>query len=317
MDFKDYYQVLGVSTDASAKDIKQSYRKLARKHHPDVNPGDKSAEEKFKEINEAYQALSDPEQRKKYDALRVDYQHWQASGGRSQDYDKNRSSAQPGQGSRAQYSSTDDLQDLFGNDSPFSDFFTSNFGGTQGGRSGRQASPRRGQDFEQEIEITLEEVYQSTTRLLKIGDRKLEARIPPGVGNGSRIRLAGQGSPGRNGGVAGDIYLIIRVLPHPSFERRQDDLYTDLPLDMYTAVLGGEVPVTTLDGKILLKIPSRTQVDHTFRLRGKGMPNQSNPKTKGDLYARVKLVLPENLTDQELKVFSELAEARRGVQASV
>jgi len=317
MDFKDYYQVLGVSPDASAKDIKQSYRKLARQHHPDVNPGDNSAEEKFKVINEAYHAVSDPEQRKKYDALRVDYQQWQASGGRSQDFDQNRYAAQPGQGARVQYSSADDLQDLFGNDSPFSDFFTSNFGGTQGGRSGRPASPRRGQDLEQEIEITLEEVYQGTTRLLKIGDRKLEARIPPGVTNGSRIRLAGQGNPGRNGGKVGDIYLVIRVLPHPSFERKQDDLYTDLPVDIYTAVLGGEVPVTTLAGKILLKIPPRTQGERTFRMRGKGMPNQGNLKTKGDLYAQVKLVLPENLTDQELKVFSELAGARREVEASV
>ena len=317
MDFKDYYQILGVAPGASAKEIKQTYRKLARQYHPDVNPGDKAAEEKFKEINEAYQTLSDAEQRKKYDAMRADYQRWQASGGRPQDYDRYRYAAQPGEGARVQYTSVDDLQDLFGEDSPFSEFFTSNFGGTSRGRSGRAAGPRRGRDLEQEIEISLEEAYHGTTRQLQIGDRRIEAKIPPGVDNGSRVRLAGQGSASRNGGEAGDIYLIIRVSPHPAFERKGSDLYTDLPVDIYTAVLGGEVPVTTLDKTVMLKIPPRSQAGHIFRLRGKGMPKQGDPTTKGDLYARLKLVLPENLTDHELHVFSELAASRRGVRASV
>ncbi|MBN9389826.1 MAG: J domain-containing protein [Chloroflexi bacterium] len=312
MDFKDYYQVLGVSPDASAKEIKQAYRKLARKHHPDVNPEDKSAEEKFKEINEAYQALSEPEQRKKYDAMRAEYQRWQARGGRPQDFDQGRWQAQPGQSAHVQYGSVDDLNDLFGEDSPFSDFFTSTFGRSPGGRAGGR---RRGRNLEQEIEITLEEAFHGTTRRLKIGDRTIEATIPPGVDNGSRVRLAGQGSPGSNGGENGDINLIIRVLPHPNFERQGRDLYTDIAVDIYTAVVGGEVRVPTLAGAVILKIPAYTQADRTFRIRGKGMPEVGAPTRKGDLYARVKLVLPEPMNDHEVKVIAELAAARQGVQA--
>jgi curved DNA-binding protein len=316
MDFKDYYQVLGVSPDASAKEIKQAYRKLARQHHPDVNPGDKTAEERFKEINEAYQALADPEQRKKYDAMRADYKQWQARGGRPQDFDRSRWSAGPGDSAHVKYGTTvEDFQDLFGDDNPFSDFFTSTFGRAQRGRAGRAASPSRGHDLEQEVEITLEEAYHGTTRILKIGERRIEARIPPGVDTGSQVRLAGQSSPGRNGGEPGDIYLIIRVLPHPVFEREGIDLYTDIDVDIYTAALGGEVRVPTLTGSVMLKIPPHTQAGRSFRLRGKGMPKQGYPDNKGDLYARVRLILPEPLTEREERAFRELAAARQSVQA--
>lgn len=322
MDFKDYYQTLGVEPGASEKEIKQAYRKLARQHHPDVNPGDKSAEDKFKEINEAYQALSNAEQRRKYDAMRAEYQRWQQAGGRpggagrAQDFDWSAWAAQPGEGPRVQYATMDDLEDLFGGESPFSDFFTSTFGNMRGRGRASAPRPRRGRDLEHETEITLEEAFRGATRMLQIGDRRIEARIPPGVDTGSRVRLAGQGEPGRDGGEPGDLYLIVRVQPHPAFERQGDDLYTDVAVDIYTAALGGEVRVPTLEGGgVMLRIPAGTQSGRNFRIRGKGMPRQGNPNQRGDLYARVTLVLPDPLTEREREAFRELAAARRGAGA--
>jgi len=188
MDFKDYYEILGVSPDADAKTIKQTYRKLARQYHPDVNPGNKEAEEKLKFINKSYQSLSNPQQRKKYDELRAQYQRWQQSGRQPRDFNWQNWTAQPGQSANVQYETVDDLEDLFGNDSPFSDFFTSIFGQTRG--QARSRGPRKGQDVEAEVDLTLEEAFQGTTRMLQIGDRRIEARIPPGVRTGSRVRLA-------------------------------------------------------------------------------------------------------------------------------
>ena len=311
MEYKDYYRILGVPRTASTKDIKRAYRKLARQYHPDVNPGDKAAEEKFKEINEAYEVLSDPEKRKKYDALGADWQRWQQAGGRSQDFDWSQWAAGPG-GQRVyvHYGSPEDLEDLFGEQSPFSDFFTSIFGGGVSSRTARRPVPRRGRDVEHPITITLEEAYHGTRRLLQIGDRRIEAKIPPGVRTGSRVRLAGQGEPGRNGGAAGDLYLVIQVTPHPTFEREGDDLYVEIPVDIYTAVLGGEVRVPTLDGAVMLKIPPQTQAGKTFRLSGKGMPRLNDPRSHGDLYARVKLVLPDKMSDKEIRMFHDLAHIR-------
>jgi curved DNA-binding protein len=310
MEFKDYYQILGVSPDADEKTIRQAFRKLARQYHPDVNPGDKAAEEQFKAINEANQVLSDPEQRKKYDALRAQYQSWQQSGGRPRDFNWQAWSAQPGEGVYETYGTVDDLQDIFGDESPFSHFFTSIFGGARGAQ--RTSRPRRGRDLEVEVEVTLEETFRGTTRSLQIGDRRIEAKIPPGVYTGARVRLAGQGEPGRHGGSAGDLYLSIRVLPHATFERDGEDLFTEVPVDIYTAALGGEVRVPTLDGAVMLKVPPQTQSGRTLRLRGKGMPRLNDPNTRGDLYARVRLVLPEPLSERELQAFRELADARRG-----
>lgn len=310
MDFKDYYEILGVPPDADQKTIKQTYRKLARQYHPDVNPGNKEAEEKFKTINEAYQALSNPEQRKKYDELRAQYQRWQQSGRAPQDFNWQSWTAQPGQRANVQYETVEDLQDLFGNESPFSDFFTSIFGQARG-RQARPGGPRKGQDVEAEVDLTLEEAYRGTTRRLQIGDRRIEARIPPGVRTGSRVRLAGQGGPGRDAGAAGDVYLIVRLLPHPNFELEGADLHTEVPLDIYTAVTGGEVRVPTLDRPVMLKIPPKTQGGRTFRLRGKGMPKPGDPNNRGDLFARVQLRLPENMTEEEVNTLRSLA-AKRG-----
>jgi curved DNA-binding protein len=315
MDFKDYYAALGVAPEADDQAIKQAYRKLARQYHPDVNPGDKQAEERFKEINEAYQALSDPERRRKYDELREQYQQWQQRGGRG-DFNWGQWQAAP---SEQVYSnlSPEDLEDLFGADSPFSDFFSSIYGGVTGAPAGRtrEARPRRGRDVEALVEITLEEAFHGTTRAFQIGDRRIEAKIPAGVRSSSRVRLAGQGGPGAAGGPAGDLYLGVQVAPDPRFERDGDELTADVPIDFYTAALGGDVRVPTIDGSVMLKVPARTQAGRTFRLRGKGMPRLERPNQRGDMYARARLILPEPLSDSELETLRQLAEARRGEHA--
>jgi curved DNA-binding protein len=300
MEFKDYYAALGLAPDADEQTIKQAYRKLARQYHPDVNPGDMQAEERFKEINEAYQALSDPERRRRYDELREQYQHWQQRGGRG-DFNPGRGPAAPGAQTYTYNVSPEDLEDIFGDASPFSDFFSSIYGQPAGepARRAREARPRRGRDLEAPIEISLEEAFHGTTRGIQVGDRRIEARIPPGARSGSRVRLSGQGVPGAAGGPAGDLYLNVEVAPHPGFERDGDDLRADAPVDFYTAALGGNVRVPTLDGAVMLKIPPHTQADRVFRLKGKGMPRREKPAERGDLYARVKLVLPEPLSDSE------------------
>ena len=258
--------------------------------------------------------LGDAEQRKKYDQLRAQYQQWQQRGGRPQEFNWQQY-AQPGGdgGVHGAHGTPEDLEDLFGGESPFSDFFQSMFGGGRAQPGGARGTPRprRGRDVEYELEVTLPEALHGAKRTLQIGERHIEASIPPGVQSGSRVRLAGQGEPGRNGGEAGDLYLVTRVLPDPNFEREGDDLYTEVPVDIYSAALGGEVRVPTLDGALMLKIPARTQAGRSFRLRGKGMPHLGNPAQRGDLYARVRLVLPEPLSEQELKGLRELREARQ------
>jgi curved DNA-binding protein len=321
MDFKDYYTTLGVPPDADDKAIRQAFRQLARQVHPDVNPGNKEAEEKFKEINEAYQVLSDPEQRKKYDQLRAQYQQWQQTGDRRQDFDwQNWSAAPPDQGVHVQYANAEDLEDLFGSESPYSDFFTNIFGQAgRGGKGGRRAAPpgpRRGRDVEYEADLTLEEAFHGAERLLEIDGHRIKAGIPAGVRTGSRVRLAGQGEPGRSGGSAGDLYLIVRILPNETYEREGDDLHMDVPVDIFTAVAGGEIHIPSMERPLILKIPPRTNAGQSFRLRGKGMPHLGDPKRRGDLFARVKLVLPEPLTDQEVRSIHELAASRQKRSAS-
>jgi curved DNA-binding protein len=314
MDFKDYYKTLGVSPDADAKAIRQAFRQLARKVHPDVNPGNKDAEEKFKTINEAYQVLSDAEQRKKYDELRAQYQQWQQAGGRQQDFDWQNWSAQPGKGDRVQYANTEDLDDLFGSASPYSDFFTNIFG--QAHRSGKgsgqssRPSPRRGRDVEYEVDLTLEEAFHGTERLLELDGHRIKAGIPPGVYTGSRVRLAGKGEPGQKSGPAGDLYLIVHILPNETFEREGNDLHLDVPVDIFTAIAGGEIRIPSLERPLILTIPPRTNAGRSFRLRGKGMPHLGDPKKCGDLFAMVRLVLPDPLTDQEVKSIRALAASR-------
>ena len=314
MDYKDYYGILGVPPDADRKVIQRTFRQLARKYHPDVNPGNKEAEEKFKTINEAYEVLSDAEKRKKYDELRVQYQQWQQTGGRQQDYDWQNWSARPGQGAHVRYGNPEDQEDLFGSESPYSDFFNSIFGQARrsgrGNGPGRSPSPRRGRDVEYEVDLTLKEAYQGAGRLLEIDGHRIQASIPPGVRTGSRVRLSGQGEPGQNSGPAGDLYLIVNILPNDTFEREGDDLHIDMPVDIFTAIAGGEIHVPTLEQRLILKIPPRTNAGRSFRLRGKGMPHLGDPKAHGDLFALVRLVLPDPLSDQEVNSIRELAASR-------
>jgi len=319
MDYKDYYKILGVSRDADEKEIKKAFRRLAREYHPDMNKGDKAAEEKFKEVNEAYEVLSDSEKRRLYDQFGSDWHTWQRSGGRPEDFDWSRWGGSGGPG-YVRYGSVDDLQGLFGGgDSPFSDFFEQLFGGM--GRSGGvsdlfgsygasrgRGTSRRGQNYEQPVEITLQEAYGGAKRLLQIeGGRRLEIKIPPGADNGTRVRIPGAGGTGRQGGGAGDLYLVVKVVPDARFERRDDDLYTEVAVDLYQAVLGGEIAVPTLSGRsVMLRVPTETQNGQTFRLRNQGMPNLNNPQVHGDLYVKAAIKLPEKLTARERELFEEL-----------
>lgn len=314
MEYKDYYQTLGVGKDASEKEIKSAFRKLARQYHPDVNPGDTGAEERFKEVNEAYEVLSDPEKRRKYDQLGTAWRDWDRTGGRPGDFDWSQwTTGYPGaQGQRVhvRYGTPEDLEDLFGGGSPFSDFFSQIFGG-MGGRATPggfeyQVRPQRGQDYEQEVEISLREAYQGTTRVLQRDGRRLEVKIPPGARTGTRVRMAGEGGPGAASGPAGDLFLRLRVLSDPQFERQGDDLHMTVPVDLYTAVLGGRAEVPTLGGPVKLTIPAGTQNGRTFRLRGKGMPRLRQPDQHGDLYAKVDVQLPRRLTPRQRELFEEL-----------
>lgn len=325
MDFKDYYAILGVSADADEKTIKKAYQQLAKKYHPDVNPGDHAAEEKFKEVAEAYQAVIDPQNRKKYDELRQNYQQWQARGGR-EDFDWGRWQARPEDGTYTRTMSPEEFAEMFGDSGgygnfrggfqggDYSDFFSTIFGMGGAGnyrQGGRRARAQAGQDSEAEVQITLEEAYHGTTRIIQTGAKRIEAKIPKGVRTGSKVRLAGQGGNGLGGGPRGDIYLIITVLPHSLFERDGDDLRAEFPVDFYTAVLGGKAPVHTLNGDVLLKVPSPSQSGQKFRLQGKGMPKLEQPRQHGDLYAQLKIVLPEHLSEEEIAALRKLAENRR------
>lgn len=319
MQYKDYYQTLGIPKNAEEKEIKKAYRKLARAYHPDKNPGDKSAEEKFKEINEAYEVLSDPDKRQKYDQFGADWDKFSRTGGNPNDFWSQW--AQQGGGQRTRTVSPEEFGQMFGGGSGgFSDFFEALFGsmGRQGGGTGRQGSSFRGfgdQGFaqqaqprrqEHELQITLEEAFHGSTRQLQWEDgRSLQAKIPRGVKTGSKIRLSGQGSGG------GDLYLVVEVLPHNQFERDGDNLKVTVDVDLYTAVLGGKVEVPTLDKTVKLTIPAETDNGKTFRLTGLGMPHLRHADKRGDLYATMNIQLPRNLSDEEKKLFAQLQSLRK------
>ncbi len=317
LEYKDYYQILGVSRSATDKEIKRAYRRLARECHPDRHPGDAKAEERFKEINEAHEVLGDAEKRSRYDRLGAQWQQWQHMGGDPQGFDFSQwfgtgAGRGPGRGPRTYpYGG-------FGGQEGFSDFFESIFG-TSGGngpgvwsgaRPGAQARAQRGQDYEQPVDLTLEEAFHGTRRVLQVQGNRLEVRIPPGVRTGSRVRVSGQGGLGMQGGPAGDIYLRVNVLDHSTFERQGDDLTCELPIDLYTAMLGGEVRVDTLSGPVVLNIPPETQSGRIFRLRGRGMPLLHDSNRHGDLRARVRITVPLGLSAEEKELFHQLARLR-------
>ncbi|HHB90645.1 MAG TPA: J domain-containing protein [Anaerolineae bacterium] len=328
MEYKDYYKILGVPRNATEKEIKKAYRKLARQYHPDANPNDPTAEEKFKEINEAYEVLSDPEKRKRYDQFGAQWKNFTSAGGRPEDFWQQwqASAGAPG-GASYRTVSPEEFEEIFGGAGGFSDFFEALFGmgGRRGARTGgfedifggayttgagTRARPVRGRDIEHPVDITLEEAYRGTTRVLQMNGERIEVKIPRGVKTGSRVRVAGKGEPGRNGGKPGDLYLKINVLPHPQFQREGDNLRLKLPVDLYTLILGGEVQVPTLDRPVVLTIPPETDNGKIFRLRGKGMPNLKRPDQHGDLYVEVSAKLPKNLTEQEKELFRQLRALR-------
>lgn len=292
MEYQDYYKTLGVERSADDKTIKKAYRDLARKYHPDKNPGDKAAETKFKEINEAYEVLGDADKRSRYDQLGSNYQRWQQNGGQG-GFDW-------GQYTQGGYTQT-------GGSGGFTDFFETIFGGG-GGRTAGFKQPIRGRDLEQEVQITLEEAFAGTERVINRNGKKKTIRIPAGAKDGTKVRVQAEGEPGYANGVPGDLLLVMQVTPHPVFERREDDLYMDLKVDLYTAVLGGEASVPTLQGAKTLRIAPGTQSGKTYRLTGFGMPKLRIPEQKGDLYARVLIQVPTSLSDEERELFSRLVE---------
>lgn len=315
---RDYYEVLGVGRGASEKEIRQAYRKLARKYHPDLNPNDKTAEARFKEIGEAYEVLSDAEKRAKYDRYGHDWQlrEQQEEAARKAGFDPN--SFQQGNGGftwtweSGQPGGFGSTGRGFGG---FSDILEEILQGASGGRAGwrTRTQPMRGQDVEHPLEVSLAEAYTGTTRILQMEgpeNRRLEVKIPAGVKDGSRVRIAGEGAPGMSGGPRGDLYLVITVRPDPLFERKGDDLYVEVPVALSELMLGGEVHVPTPRGtKLALKVPPETQNGKLFRLGGQGMPRLQGAG-RGDLYAKVKAVLPTNLSPREKELFKELAKLR-------
>ena len=319
MEFKDYYATLGVPKTASEKEIKQAFRKLARKYHPDVNPGDKSSEARFKEVNEAHEVLSDPEKRRKYDELGANwrmYEQAQEAGAGQSPFGT--WSVHPGAGGGQYRTMTDEeMRDLFGTEDPFSDFFKTFFGGFEadpGRRTsrGRATRPRSGRDVEHDLELSLEEAFNGVTKRFSMQQqghaRTVDVRMPAGVKDGSRVRVSGEGEHGEAGAASGDLYLRIRLRPHPMFARKGDDLHTKVSIALTTAVLGGEAEVPTLDGRSLrLRVPPLTQNGQVFRLRGQGMRVLGKTQERGDLYATADVQLPRSLTPEQRTHFEALA----------
>jgi curved DNA-binding protein len=335
MEYKDYYKILGVEKGATEKELKTAYRTLAKELHPDKNPGNKQAETKFKEVNEAYEVLSDSEKRQKYDSLGQNwgqYEQWQRGGGTGQPFDWGGFSGQPadvrrsGQGGAGYRTvSEEELAGLFGQGGGgFSDFFRTFFSGQGGapdmggaGAARGAGRSRRGRDFEQPVAVTLEEAFNGSQRILEAKGadgkvRRLEVRLPAGVKDSSRVRMAGEGGAGAGSGGRGDLYLVIAVQPHAVFQREEDDLRAELPVDATTLVLGGDLPVPTLKGTTLsLRIPPETPNGKVFRLSGQGMPVLNDPSHRGDLFVKVRAILPTNLTPKERQLYEELHKLRK------
>jgi curved DNA-binding protein len=291
MDYKDYYKILGVERKASEDEIRKAYRDLAKKHHPDRNPNNKQAEERFKEINEAYQVLSDPEKRKVYDRVGSDYSNWQRRGTPGDFNWEDYVGGYPG-GTRV---NMEDFESMFGGGGGgFSDFFRTIFGRDVG-----TETRTRPQGYQQQLDISLDEAYRGAMRVIQNDGNQKQVHIPAGVRTGSKVRVAGAGPNGV------DLYLIINVAEDPRFERRGNDLHTTATVSVFTAILGGEAEVETLDGKIKLNVPAGTQPEQVFRLAGRGMPQIKNKDQKGDLYVRLRVQIPKYLSTKQRELLDE------------
>ena len=309
MDYKDYYKILGVEKTATTDQIKKAYRKLARQYHPDVNPNDATAEQKFKEANEANEVLSDPEKRQKYDQMGAEYARYQQGGGSAR-----------GQGARgfdwSQYAQGGGASGFgggqFGGEGEdFSDFFSSLFGGMGGAAGGgRSSRAGAGPDYQAELELSLAEAYEGGPRTITVNGKNLRITIQPGVADGQTIRLRDQGGPGRNGGPNGSLLITFRILPDARYARTGDDLTQDVPVPLYRALLGGEQMVETLGGPVKIKLKPETANGSRLRLRGKGFPVYREKDQHGDLYLRLNVQLPTNLTEEERGLLQQLAKLR-------
>jgi len=302
MDFIDYYQVLGVDKKASAEDIKKAYRKLARKHHPDLNPNDKEAHKKFQQINEANEVLSDLEKRAKYDKYGKDWQH-------GEEYEKARQQYQQSHAGGGFGGGHEHYSQGFG-DEDFSDFFTSMFGGGGGRRAGGSQVKYRGQDYNAELHLDLLQAATTHQQTMNVNGKNIRITIPAGVENGQKIKLKGHGGPGVNGGPNGDLYITFAIADHPHFKRSGNDLYTTVDLDLYTAILGGDVTIETLTGKVNVKVKPETQNGTKIKLKGKGFPVYKKEGEHGDLYVTYSIKIPTNLTDQQKDLFTQLSKLK-------
>lgn len=289
MDYKDYYKILGVERKASADDIRSAYRKLAMKYHPDKNPGDKKAEDKFKDINEAYQVLSDDKKRARYDQLGSAYSDFRGSGGRPTDFRWD--DWQSGGQTQGGYGNADP----FGGGGNFSDFFRTIFGEAARSSARNQAA----QGYQQEVDISFQEAFDGTTRQLQTNGRKLQVRIPAGVKTGSKVRVAGAAPDGS------DLYLVVNIPEDPRFEMNGSDLTTTSTVNVFTMILGGDTDVETPTGKVKLNIPAGTQPEQVFRLAGRGMPHLKSPSTRGDLFVKLKVQIPKYLSTKQRELLEE------------
>ncbi|MHC1704060.1 MAG: DnaJ C-terminal domain-containing protein [Tenuifilaceae bacterium] len=295
MVFVDYYKLLEISKTATPKDIKNAYRRLARKHHPDLNPNNKDAKKNFQQINEANEVLSDPEKRKKYDQYGKDWQH-------GEEFEKARQSHEQSSNSRgSRYSESQTEGD-------FSNFFESMFGGTAGASRGRQVK-YRGEDFNAELHLDLIDAYKTHKQTLTVNGKNIRITIPAGIENGQTIKIAGHGGPGVNGGPNGDLYIAFSIANHPKIKRLENNLYASIDLDLYTAVLGGEITIDTLNGKVKLKVKPETQNGSRVKLKGKGFPVYKNEGSFGDLYITYAIEIPKNLTEKQKALFTELSKS--------
>jgi curved DNA-binding protein len=307
MTYKDYYNVLGVSKTATPEEIKKAYRKLALKYHPDKTKGDKTAEERFKDINEANEVLSDPEKRKKYDRFGEDWKHYQETGAQPGGFDWSKYASGGGEARRM---SREEFDTMFAEEG-VGDLFDLLFGQQRGPRRGRRSAAIRGHDIEAETALSLKEAYHGSTRLIELDDQTIKVIIKPGIADGQELRIAGKGGPGMNGGPNGDLYLTIRVMPNSEIHRTVNDLHCDLPVELYTAVLGGKAQVKTFKGAVKVNIPKGTANGTVLRLTGLGMPIYGKKDEFGNLFVKVVIQIPQNLSEGEIDLFRKLAELRK------
>jgi curved DNA-binding protein len=307
MDYKDYYKILGVDRKASADDIRKAYRKLAMKYHPDRNPGDKTAEDRFKDINESYQVLSDDEKRGRYDQLGSAYSNWQQRGGAPGDFNWGDWASRAQGGAGGTRVRVEDLNDLFGSGGAGGDLFSEFFRNIFGGMGASYETPGRARPstgYQQPVTISLDEAYHGAARELRAEKRRIKVNIPAGVKTGSKVRVAGAGPDGN------DLYLVVKVAEDARFERDGDNLHTSASVDAFTAILGGEAEVETMVGKVKLNIPAGTQPEQVFRLAGRGMPHLNKKDVKGDLYVKLKVQIPKYLSEKQRTLIEEASKIK-------